>query len=197
VLALGPSTSTGRFAVCVATLGLLSAAAEKQPLLVVVDDAHWLDPSSAEALRFTARRLRAEGIALLIATRPAADESRLDAGIPTLDLAPLPFDSAKAVMARHSPRPLSTAEARRLYEFTAGNPLALTETVAWFAVDADGVAAPDPVPDVPPVAATLQRAYRRRVAALPEVTQRALVVAAAEPSNALAPITMALDHLEL
>ena len=72
VLALGPSAPAGRFTVCVATLGLLSAAAEERPLLVVVDDAHWLDPSSAEAIRFTARRLTAEGIALLVATRPRA-----------------------------------------------------------------------------------------------------------------------------
>src|ERR1700743_241156 len=61
------------FLVGLAVLGLLSEAAEDQPLLGVLDDAHWLDRSSAAALAFVARRVLAERIVLLFATRELED----------------------------------------------------------------------------------------------------------------------------
>ena len=61
----------GRFLVGAATLELLAAAAEERPLLAVVDDAHWLDGPSAEAITFAARRLHADPIALVLAIRDA------------------------------------------------------------------------------------------------------------------------------
>ena len=65
-LGLGPSAAGDRFVVCAATLSLLAAAAEHKPVLAVVDDAHWLDEASREALLFAARRLEAERAALLM-----------------------------------------------------------------------------------------------------------------------------------
>src|SRR5262245_49714089 len=61
-LAIGPPAGGDRFAVCAATLSLLAAIAEDGPALALVDDAHWVDRSSAEALLFSARRLDAEGV---------------------------------------------------------------------------------------------------------------------------------------
>ena len=61
-LALGPPVAADHFAFCAATLSLLAAAAERGPVLVVIDDAQWLDASSREALLFVARRLNAEGV---------------------------------------------------------------------------------------------------------------------------------------
>jgi predicted ATPase len=58
-----------RFVVFVATLSLLSEAAEKQPIIAVVDDAHWLAEASAEALLFVARRLLADRVALVFGAR--------------------------------------------------------------------------------------------------------------------------------
>ena len=58
-----------RFLVSVAVLSLLTAAADAQPLLCVVDDAHWLDGASADALVFVTRRLQADPIAVLIGAR--------------------------------------------------------------------------------------------------------------------------------
>src|SRR5262245_16218985 len=57
--ALGLSAGPGaeRFAVCAATLSLLAAGAERRPLLVLVDDGHWLDGASLECLIFAVRRM--------------------------------------------------------------------------------------------------------------------------------------------
>ena len=52
-LALGPAVQAERFAVAVATSGVIASAAEREPLLVLVDDAHWLDAASLEALLFS------------------------------------------------------------------------------------------------------------------------------------------------
>ncbi|MGI9659275.1 MAG: AAA family ATPase, partial [Gaiellaceae bacterium] len=72
-LALGPPTGGDRFTVCAATLSLLAAAAEDRPLLVLVDDAQWLDAPSTEALVFAARRLGSEGVVVIVAVRSDAD----------------------------------------------------------------------------------------------------------------------------
>src|SRR5829696_6442142 len=63
-----PRGTVDRYAVYAGMLGLLTAVAEETPILAVVDDAHLLDEASAEAVAFIARRLRIDGIALLIAT---------------------------------------------------------------------------------------------------------------------------------
>src|SRR6266540_5996158 len=57
-----PAQQPSSYAVSLATLRLLSASAEHRPVLVVIDDAHWLDPPSATALTFAARRLRADPV---------------------------------------------------------------------------------------------------------------------------------------
>ena len=73
-LALGPAPDApgDRFATCAALLALLASAAERQPLLVIVDDAHWLDPASGECLGYAARRLAGSRVALLSASRQGA-----------------------------------------------------------------------------------------------------------------------------
>src|SRR6202044_1199117 len=82
-VAFGLSTGAApdRLLVGLAALGLLSEVAERQPLLCVVDDAQWLDRASAQALAFVARRLQAEPVAMLFATREPAEEFR---GLPEL-----------------------------------------------------------------------------------------------------------------
>src|SRR4051794_19939005 len=98
-LALEPPSPHDRFAVSVAVLGLLGMAAEESPLLVVVDDAHWLDGASRDAILFAAGRIDAEGIGLLIAARDGQDE-RVDApGLDRLALDGLDAEAAYGLLA--------------------------------------------------------------------------------------------------
>lgn len=71
--ALEPPTPHDRLAVPAGLLGLLARAAERRPLLAVVDDVHWLDDASRDAIMFAARRLVAGGVGMLLAVREGGD----------------------------------------------------------------------------------------------------------------------------
>ena len=95
-----------RFLISVACLTLLSELAETGPVLCLVDDAQWLDASSAGALMFVARRLDAEGIVMLFAARDGCDRGFEAREIPELVVGGLDSDAAAALIAgrRRSPR---------------------------------------------------------------------------------------------
>ena len=141
-LALRPGTGQERFAVGAATLSLLAAYGEDAPVAVVIDDAHWLDGSSAQALLFAFRRLVADPIAVLIAVREG-ETSLLDgADLPTLRVGGLTSEEATELVRGLAPGGLGEA-ITRLYGATGGNPLALLE----LAPDADDLAlAPEGAP---------------------------------------------------
>ena len=90
-----------RFAVGAALLGLLAMAAEEAPLLAVADDAHWLDRPTVEALHFVARRLGAEGVVLLIASRDVDRRMPSFADVPRMQLTGLDPSAAQEVLERH------------------------------------------------------------------------------------------------
>src|SRR5919204_3282652 len=71
-LGLAPSVGSDRLLVSAATLSLLAAAADEGPLLCLIDDVQFLDAASAEALVFSARRLAAEPVAVIFASREGA-----------------------------------------------------------------------------------------------------------------------------
>jgi predicted ATPase len=93
---LSAGTAPERFLVGLAALNLLSATAHDKPLLCVVDDAHWLDRASAQALAFVARRLLADPVALVFATRVQTEEL---GGLPELVVDGLRDDDARALLA--------------------------------------------------------------------------------------------------
>jgi DNA-binding CsgD family transcriptional regulator len=184
-LALRPGSGHERFAVGAATLSLLAAYAEDAPVAVMIDDAHWLDGSSAQALLFAFRRLVADPIAVLIAVRDG-EPSLLDgADLPTLRLDGLTSDEAAVLVLGLAPE-----AAARLYGATAGNPLALLE----LAPDADDLAlAPEGAPVLVP--ATIARAFLRRAGTLSDTTRQALVLAATSDSSDLTTLGRAAAHL--
>ena len=184
-LALRPGSGHERFAVGAATLSLLAAYAEDAPVAVVIDDAHWLDGSSAQALLFAFRRLVADPIAVLIAVREG-EPSLLDgADLPTLRLGGLTSDEAARLVLGLTPE-----AATRLYGATAGNPLALLE----LAPDAHDLAlAPEGAPVLVP--ATIAGAFLRRAGTLSDTTRQALVLAATSDSSDLTTLGRAAAHL--
>src|ERR1700733_1047233 len=194
-LALRPGHGHERFAVGAATLSLLAAYAEEAPVAMVIDDAHWLDGSSAQALLFAFRRLVADPIAVLIAVREG-EPSLLDgADLPTLRIGGLSSEEAAALVrwwvpGGLAPGGLAPDVAARLYGATAGNPLALLE----LAPDAHDLAlAPEGAPVLVP--ATIARAFLRRAGTLSDTTRQALVLAATSDSSDLTTLGRAAAHL--
>src|SRR6476469_10709840 len=89
----GVGATPDRFLVGLAVLSLMAAAANDQPLLCVIDDAHWLDEASVQTLAFVARRLLAEPVAMVFAARDAGAEAL--AGLPVLVIRGLPAAVAR------------------------------------------------------------------------------------------------------
>ena len=175
-LRTGPAPD--RFLVGLAALSLLSDAAGERPLLCVVDDAQWLDRTSAQVLGFVGRRLLAEPVALLIATREPDAEL---AGLPELVVAGLADADARQLLCSVVRAPLDEQVRERLVAETRGNPLALLELPAQLMLAGQpGLAG---AADPPGLAERLEEGFRRRLETLPAGTRQLLLVAAAEPAG--------------
>jgi DNA-binding CsgD family transcriptional regulator len=195
-LALGPAASADRFTVYIATLSLLSAAAEMQPALVVADDLQWLDAASQEALMAVARRLDAEGIVMLMAVRDVGEREAETGSLPVMELGGLDRGPAEALLGRATGvRAVAPHVQEQLLELAAGNPLALLEVPA--ALTDDQLAGTEPLMDPLPVGRGLERVFGGRIAALPEEQQQCLLVAAANDQTDPATVAAALGRLGL
>src|SRR5271155_3517596 len=115
-----------RFLVGLAVLGLLSEVAGEEPLVCLVDDAQWLDRSSAQILAFVARRLVAESVALVFAVREPSDCPDVT-GLPELAVGGLGDEDGRALLASVIRWPLDERVRDRIVAETHGNPLALLE----------------------------------------------------------------------
>jgi DNA-binding CsgD family transcriptional regulator len=180
-----------QFTIGAATLSLLAAAAEKRPLLAVIDDAQWLDRSSADALVFASRRLKADRVCVLFACRTGDERTFAVPGTRSLTLSGLAKDDAAKLL---GPEQASPAVAERLVEATGGNPLALAEMPRL--LSRDQLAGRKPLPDPVP-AGTVERALRQRVEVLPEATQEALLLASCSASRNVDVILLALARVGL
>ncbi|HET7046914.1 MAG TPA: AAA family ATPase [Solirubrobacteraceae bacterium] len=185
--ALRPGPSQDRFAVGAATLSLLAAYAEQGPVAVLLDDVHWLDDSSAQALLFAFRRLVADPIAVLMAARDDEPSVLYDADLPTIRVGGLSSDEAAALLDGLAP-----AVTGRLLVATAGNPLALLE----LAEDSNELAfAPEGAPVL--VSARISRAFLRRAETLDEPARRALVLAATSDTGEIVVLERAAVSLDI
>ena len=194
-LGLGPAEEHDRFAIGAATLGLLAAAAEAAPLLVVVDDAQWLDGPSADALTFAARRLEADRVALLFAARQGELRGFEAPGLQSIELPGLEREDAERLLVSSYAGSVADTVVDLLCSKTGGNPLALIELPAALTpAQLDGT---DALPDPLPAGVLVERAFLRRVESLPEETRRALLVCALSISGELGPIARALSALDV
>ncbi|MGH9209072.1 MAG: helix-turn-helix transcriptional regulator [Acidimicrobiales bacterium] len=174
-LGLVDAVGSDRFLVAVATLSLLSEVAEDGPVLCVIDDAQWLDQSSSEALAFAARRLEAEGVVLLAATR---DEPW--PGLPALRIGGFESQDAGDLL-RQRGGDVAPEVRARLVDETGGNPLALVELAG--SLSAGQLAGADPLPRPVRLGSRVERAFLDRVRQLPEATQTLLLIAATDDTG--------------
>ena len=179
-LALESSAKTNRLAVYAGALSLFGVAAERVPLLVVVDDAHWLDRPSGEALTFAARRLTAESLALLFAVREG-EGTDLGVALPTIELEPLEVTASMELLHERFGSTIAAKVAHHLAEATGGNPLALLEVAAL--LDEGERVGREPLPDHLPASESVERTVRRALRSLPPEARRALLAAAASDST--------------
>ncbi|HEX4358182.1 MAG TPA: AAA family ATPase [Pseudonocardia sp.] len=176
-LADGPAPSG--YLVGLAALNLLAEAATGAPLVLIAEDAHWLDAASADVLAFVARRLESEPIVLIATVRDGVGSGLDDAGLPTLRLERLPAETAAELLDSVAPGLTGPVRSRLLCE-AAGNPLALVELPVAVAGAADPT-----LPDGVALTDRLERAFTARVAELPAETRAALLVAALNDGGSL------------
>jgi DNA-binding CsgD family transcriptional regulator len=180
------------FMIALAALNLLACAAEHMPLLLIVDEAQWLDPPTASALAFIARRVEAEPIAVLFALRNGAASTLDGAGLPELRLGGLDEEAAGALVDA-SAADLTPGLRRRVLEIAAGNPLALLELPDALRLDdarIDGY-----LPGTASLTSTLERAFAQQVSGLPAQTRDLLLAAAADERAAAAELLAAASFL--
>jgi DNA-binding CsgD family transcriptional regulator len=191
---LSSGSAPDRFLVGLAVLSLLSDAATEQPVLCLIDDAQWLDRTSAQLLAFVARRLEAESVAVIFGTRdPAATPGIV--GLPELALEGLSDADARALLNSVIPGRLDEPVRDRFVAESGGNPLALVELPR--ALTAAELAGGFGLPGALTVAGRIEQSFRRRIAPLPDATQRLLLLAAAEPTGDPALLWRAAEYLRI
>ena len=178
-LATGPRPDQYLFALAVLTL--LAGEAGDHGLLCLVDDAQWLDMESVSALGIVARRLHADGIAILVGLRDSGDRTSCLNDLDNLEVGHLRDEDAQALLAHWVGRALDPLVTRRIIDETQGCPLALLELardltdaeLEWLAL------APQPLP----LGRRLEAHFLRRVRLLPAATQILLLIGAADASG--------------
>jgi DNA-binding CsgD family transcriptional regulator len=161
------------FRIALAALEVLAEVAGEAPLLVIAEDAQWLDRATSDALSFVARRLDYDPIVLLAAVRDGYPSALTDAGLPELRIGALE-PGAAAQLLDASEQQLTLRQRDRVLREAAGNPLALLELPVTDRRARPGVA----VPGVRPLTERLEQAFAARVSDLPEESRLLLLAAA-------------------
>ena len=186
------------FLVGVATLSALTEAAERHgPLLCVVDDAHWLDSASANALLFAARRMAADPVAMVFAARGGGWNASVGSfdpqGLTVLELNGIDDQAARRLLEERSSGSLSDEVAERLVRDSGGNPLALLELPAGLSLaQIQGTAS---LPSDLTLTEGLERAFLDRCSRLNEQVQTLLLIAAVDATGRLDIIRAAASRL--
>jgi len=191
---LSPGEPPDRFMVGLAVLSLLADVAEDEPLVCLIDDAHWLDRVSAQTLAFVARRLLAERVAMVFAVREPSRAQELD-GLRELSVRGLGDADAGALLDSVISGPMDEQVRDRLVAETHGNPLALLELPRGLTPTelAFGIG----LPDVMPLTSRIEEGFLRRIEPLPLDTRRLLLAAAVEPVGDATLLWRAAERLDI
>lgn len=174
-----------QYRIAMAALDLVSEVASEAPVLLVAEDAQWLDRPTSEALAFVARRIESDPVVLLAATREGYPSVLDDARLPEYRVSGLDESTAGALLDEVAPQ-LSLGARSRILREAAGNPLALIELPGvvrqyeehWMS-------------GLLPLTERLERAFAARASELPEGTQLVLLVAALDDGDAISEILRA------
>ena len=192
VFGVSAGPAPDRFVVGLAALSLLSEAAEKRPLLCIVDDAQWLDQVSALTLAFVARRLGAEPVGMVFAARESGEELE---HLPELEVLGLRDGDARALLSSAVGFTLDERVRDRILAETRGNPLALLELPRGLSATqlADGFG----LLGGPMLSRGIEGSFARRLEALSDGARHLLLLAAAEPLGDPILLSRASEHLEI
>jgi DNA-binding CsgD family transcriptional regulator len=181
-----------RYIVGLAALSLMSEVAAMNPLLCVVDDAQWLDPATTQALAFVARRLGADLVGLVFASRERLEDLE---DIQELELCGLSPLDARTLLDSALVGRLDEHVRDRFLAETRGNPLAVLELPR--ALTAAEAATGIIRRSGGSLSSRIEDSFRVQLEPLPDDTRRLLVLAAAEPLGDPLLLFNAASHLEL
>jgi DNA-binding CsgD family transcriptional regulator len=190
-LALSGAEPCGPLAACAGALGVLAAAADQTPLVILVDDFQWVDLESRKIVQFIARRVLAEPIVMIIAVRAEPGSPVGTAGLPEIRLSGLGYDDC-AELARQRQIAIAPDNLRSLVQRSGGNPLVVLENLAS-AADLAGF----PGGEQLALHSSVDRVWSQVLMQLPAATQRALFVVAASHGAASAGLGAALGEVGL
>lgn len=189
-LGLRQGDAPSRMVVGLALLDVLADAAEREPIVVAVDDFQWLDQQSRDALLVVARRLFAESLAMVFTIRTDQDQSAAFGGLPSMELTGLSVDAAATLLpqAHHS-------VAATLADLTAGNPLAMIE--AGHGLSEDELSGSRPIVGI--AATRPEQIFAQRLADLPESARRAarLIAFAGDAPREVLTVALGIGGLSL
>ncbi len=181
------------FLVAVATLSILTEAAEERPVVCVVDDAHWLDEASADALLFAVRRLEADRVAVLFAARDGDSRVFAPEGISSITLPGLDDAAVRALLSEVAHGGVAPEVVDRLRAETGGNPLALTELPT--ALTRDQLEGTAPLPAHLMLTGGVGKVFLARCKRLPARAQTLMLVAVTDDTGNLAVVQRAAAAL--
>jgi DNA-binding CsgD family transcriptional regulator len=173
----GVGVTPNRYLVGLAVLSLIAAAADEQPLLLIIDDAQWLDQVSLQTVAFVARRLLAEPVAVVFAARNDPVEAL--AGLPEMAVRGLSDRDARELLDSVLVTAIDPLVRDRIVAETRGIPLALVEVPRN--VSATELAGGFWISGKRSSTAAIEEGFVARIRSLPEPTQRLLLLVAAEP----------------
>ena len=182
---LGEGMAPEPFMIALGVLGLVSDAAADRPLLMIVEDAHWLDRPTAGALAFVGRRIESDPIVLLAALREGYENPLSRARLPELRLDRLTDEASALLLDQAFPGLPATTRERVLTE-AEGNPLALRELAV--APGSGGNGADATMSPRPPLTLRLEEAFAARAAELPAPARTLVRVAATAEEGLLATV---------
>ncbi|MFD0277400.1 AAA family ATPase [Kitasatospora sp. NPDC127111] len=177
---------------CAGVTSLIADAAAEQPLLLLVDDAQWLDLGSLDVLAFVARRFEGDPVVLLLAAREDSVPVRFDRDFPHLVAGPLERRTAGLLLDTLPEPPRGRARAWIL-EQAAGNPLALVELARALAKGRGDLGA---APSLP-LTNRLERLFAADLPTLPAETRKVLLLVAAAGTAQLADVVAAAPALDV